>query len=64
MCVLIGCGATDVCVCVRFLFQYNVCNQTGSPHLDLFPLNNETLQVDIYKGVRLKRENVRQGTFN
>uniref|UniRef100_A0A671V4Z8 Natural resistance-associated macrophage protein 2-like n=1 Tax=Sparus aurata TaxID=8175 RepID=A0A671V4Z8_SPAAU len=29
---------------------YNVCNQTGSPHLDLFPLNNETLQVDIYKG--------------
>ncbi|XP_063319791.1 natural resistance-associated macrophage protein 2-like [Pelmatolapia mariae] len=29
---------------------FNVCNQTGSPHLDLFPLNNETLTVDIYKG--------------
>ncbi|CAI5648573.1 unnamed protein product [Oreochromis niloticus] len=29
---------------------FNVCNQTGSPHLDLFPLNNETLKVDIYKG--------------
>ncbi|XP_075880578.1 natural resistance-associated macrophage protein 2-like [Nelusetta ayraudi] len=27
-----------------------LCNQTGSPHTDLFPLNNETLQVDIYKG--------------
>ena len=46
-----------VCVCVC-LFQYNICNQTGSPHLDLFPLNNETLQVDIYKGVRLKRSHV------
>ncbi|XP_028264855.1 natural resistance-associated macrophage protein 2-like [Parambassis ranga] len=29
---------------------YSVCNQTGSPHLQLFPLNNETLGVDIYKG--------------
>ncbi|XP_036388571.1 natural resistance-associated macrophage protein 2-like [Megalops cyprinoides] len=27
-----------------------VCNATGSPHTDLFPLNNDTLQVDIYKG--------------
>ncbi|XP_076022962.1 natural resistance-associated macrophage protein 2-like [Genypterus blacodes] len=27
-----------------------VCNKSGSPHLDLFPFNNETLQVDIYKG--------------
>ncbi|XP_063071964.1 natural resistance-associated macrophage protein 2 isoform X2 [Engraulis encrasicolus] len=26
------------------------CNETGSPHTDLFPMNNETLQVDIYKG--------------
>ncbi|XP_076124850.1 natural resistance-associated macrophage protein 2 isoform X1 [Alosa pseudoharengus] len=26
------------------------CNETGSPHTDLFPLNNETLEVDIYKG--------------
>ncbi|XP_061583448.1 natural resistance-associated macrophage protein 2 isoform X2 [Cololabis saira] len=26
------------------------CNATGSAHTDLFPLNNETLQVDIYKG--------------
>lgn len=27
-----------------------VCNETGSPHTDLFPLNNGTLEVDIYKG--------------
>ncbi|XP_073324674.1 natural resistance-associated macrophage protein 2-like isoform X1 [Pagrus major] len=26
------------------------CNKTGSPHTDLFPLNNKTLEVDIYKG--------------
>ncbi|KAF0035075.1 hypothetical protein F2P81_012833 [Scophthalmus maximus] len=26
------------------------CNATGSPHTDLFPLNNDTLEVDIYKG--------------
>ncbi|XP_029946607.1 natural resistance-associated macrophage protein 2 isoform X3 [Salarias fasciatus] len=26
------------------------CNATGIPHTDLFPLNNETLEVDIYKG--------------
>uniref|UniRef100_A0A8B9KE37 Solute carrier family 11 member 2 n=1 Tax=Astyanax mexicanus TaxID=7994 RepID=A0A8B9KE37_ASTMX len=26
------------------------CNESGSPHTDLFPTNNETLQVDIYKG--------------
>ncbi|XP_063046395.1 natural resistance-associated macrophage protein 2-like [Engraulis encrasicolus] len=26
------------------------CNSTGSAHTDLFPLNNETLEVDIYKG--------------
>ncbi|XP_053300055.1 natural resistance-associated macrophage protein 2 isoform X1 [Pleuronectes platessa] len=26
------------------------CNATGSPHADLFPANNETLEVDIYKG--------------
>ncbi|XP_033825367.1 natural resistance-associated macrophage protein 2-like [Periophthalmus magnuspinnatus] len=29
---------------------YNICNSSGSLHLDLFPLNNETLEVDIYKG--------------
>ncbi|KAI3357816.1 hypothetical protein L3Q82_016202 [Scortum barcoo] len=29
---------------------YDMCNQTGSPHSDLFPLNNQTLEVDIYKG--------------
>uniref|UniRef100_A0A665V5Y1 Natural resistance-associated macrophage protein 2-like n=2 Tax=Echeneis naucrates TaxID=173247 RepID=A0A665V5Y1_ECHNA len=29
---------------------YNVCNQSGSPHSHLFPLDNETLEVDIYKG--------------
>lgn len=34
-------------------FQHDICNATGILHLDLFPLNNETLQVDIYKGVRL-----------
>nr|XP_004545083.2 natural resistance-associated macrophage protein 2 isoform X2 [Maylandia zebra] len=27
-----------------------MCNKTGSPHTDLFPLNNNTLEVDIYKG--------------
>ncbi|XP_036007892.1 natural resistance-associated macrophage protein 2 isoform X1 [Fundulus heteroclitus] len=26
------------------------CNATGSPHSNLFPLNNHTLEVDIYKG--------------
>ncbi|MED6266724.1 hypothetical protein CHARACLAT_004923 [Characodon lateralis] len=26
------------------------CNATGIPHSDLFPLNNGTLEVDIYKG--------------
>ncbi|KAF7659632.1 hypothetical protein LDENG_00295020 [Lucifuga dentata] len=26
------------------------CNATGSPLADLFPLNNATLEVDIYKG--------------
>ncbi|XP_069394422.1 natural resistance-associated macrophage protein 2 isoform X2 [Paralichthys olivaceus] len=26
------------------------CNATGSPHTDLFPMNNNTLEVDIYKG--------------
>ncbi|XP_042371354.1 natural resistance-associated macrophage protein 2-like, partial [Plectropomus leopardus] len=32
---------------------YSVCNKTGSPYLeiaDLFPLNNETLEVNLYKG--------------
>ncbi|KAM9785807.1 natural resistance-associated macrophage protein 2-like [Neosynchiropus ocellatus] len=29
---------------------YSVCNDTGSHHLDLFPLNNQTLEVDIFKG--------------
>ncbi|CAB1336671.1 unnamed protein product [Coregonus sp. 'balchen'] len=29
---------------------HDICNATGIPQLDLFPLNNETLQVDIYKG--------------
>ncbi|KAM3877592.1 natural resistance-associated macrophage protein 2-like [Diretmus argenteus] len=27
-----------------------MCNASGSPHTDLFPLNNDTLEVDIYKG--------------
>lgn len=29
---------------------YSICNQTGSPHSHLFPLDNATLEVDIYKG--------------
>ncbi|XP_040048367.2 natural resistance-associated macrophage protein 2 [Gasterosteus aculeatus] len=29
---------------------YSVCNQTGSPHSNLFPLNNQTLEVNLYKG--------------
>uniref|UniRef100_A0A671YI77 Solute carrier family 11 member 2 n=1 Tax=Sparus aurata TaxID=8175 RepID=A0A671YI77_SPAAU len=32
------------------------CNKTGSPHTDLFPLNNNTLEVDIYKGVLCAHE--------
>uniref|UniRef100_A0A3Q2QE90 Solute carrier family 11 member 2 n=1 Tax=Fundulus heteroclitus TaxID=8078 RepID=A0A3Q2QE90_FUNHE len=28
----------------------STCNATGSPHSNLFPLNNHTLEVDIYKG--------------
>ncbi|KAG5836287.1 hypothetical protein ANANG_G00252990 [Anguilla anguilla] len=32
-------------------FEVNeMCNKTGSPHTDLFPLDNSTLEVDIYKG--------------
>ncbi|KAJ8258226.1 hypothetical protein GJAV_G00194560 [Gymnothorax javanicus] len=27
-----------------------ICNRTGSLHMNLFPQNNETLQVDIFKG--------------
>lgn len=37
-------------------FQFAVCNQTGSPHSGLFPLNNDTLEVDIYKGVGVHSE--------
>ncbi|KAK5864000.1 hypothetical protein PBY51_000979 [Eleginops maclovinus] len=29
---------------------YNICNHTGSPPSHVFPLNNETLQVNLYKG--------------
>ncbi|XP_022618929.1 natural resistance-associated macrophage protein 2-like isoform X2 [Seriola dumerili] len=29
---------------------HNVCNQSGSPYSHEIPLNNETLEVDIYKG--------------
>ncbi|KAM3872139.1 natural resistance-associated macrophage protein 2 [Diretmus argenteus] len=28
----------------------SVCNETGSPHWSMFPMDNNTLQVDIYKG--------------
>ncbi|XP_070814942.1 natural resistance-associated macrophage protein 2-like isoform X3 [Chaetodon trifascialis] len=27
-----------------------LCNASGSPHTNLFPVNNSTLEVDIYKG--------------
>ncbi|XP_053173046.1 natural resistance-associated macrophage protein 2-like [Scomber japonicus] len=29
---------------------HKVCNQSGSPHTDLFPVDDKTLEVDIYKG--------------
>ncbi|XP_062246972.1 natural resistance-associated macrophage protein 2-like isoform X3 [Platichthys flesus] len=29
---------------------HNVCNDSGSPHSQLFPQDNHTLEVDIYKG--------------
>ncbi|XP_053704917.1 natural resistance-associated macrophage protein 2-like [Synchiropus splendidus] len=29
---------------------HSVCNESGTHHLDLFPLNNQTLEVDIFKG--------------
>ncbi|KAK7909619.1 hypothetical protein WMY93_014303 [Mugilogobius chulae] len=29
---------------------HSICNKSGSPHQDLFPLDNRTLEVDIYKG--------------
>ncbi|XP_067832894.1 natural resistance-associated macrophage protein 2-like isoform X2 [Heptranchias perlo] len=29
---------------------HEVCVNSSSPHVDLFPLNNKTLDVDIYKG--------------
>lgn len=38
-----------LCVCPTF--QYELCNMTGNPHSDLFPNDNNTLEVDIYKGV-------------
>lgn len=47
---LLGRAALDVRCC---LFQHAVCNQSGSPQTDLFPQDNNTLQVDIYKGVGL-----------
>lgn len=36
---------------LRLLLQNAMCNATGSRHTDLFPMNNDTLEVDIYKGV-------------
>ncbi|XP_056279300.1 natural resistance-associated macrophage protein 2-like isoform X2 [Pseudoliparis swirei] len=29
---------------------HSVCNETGSPHSQMFPLNNETLEVNLYRG--------------
>uniref|UniRef100_A0A8C9XEL8 Solute carrier family 11 member 2 n=1 Tax=Sander lucioperca TaxID=283035 RepID=A0A8C9XEL8_SANLU len=37
-------------MCVCPWLQNKECNATGSPHSGLFPLNNGTLEVDIYKG--------------
>lgn len=38
-----------MCLCPTL--QNELCNITGSHTTDLFPNNNDTLQVDIYKGV-------------
>lgn len=48
------------CICYRNVcfFQFNVCNETGSPHSHLIPQDNQTLTVDIYKGVSLNRTNM------
>lgn len=35
------------------IFQHEFCNMTGSTQSNLFPNNNDTLEVDIYKGVRV-----------
>lgn len=35
--------------------QSDVCVNASSPHSSLFPNNNETLEVDIYKGVSAPR---------
>uniref|UniRef100_A0A3Q3WNL8 Uncharacterized protein n=1 Tax=Mola mola TaxID=94237 RepID=A0A3Q3WNL8_MOLML len=51
------CPSSSTCLWWPFLPKlstdaptFTVCNQTGSPHSNLFPLNNDTLEVDIYKG--------------
>ena len=33
------------------LLQSLACNDSSIPYKDLFPMNNQTLEVDIYKGV-------------
>lgn len=40
-------------MCLCPCLQNALCNASGSPHSDLFPVNNGTLEVDIYKGVCL-----------
>ncbi|XP_056408117.1 natural resistance-associated macrophage protein 1-like isoform X2 [Hyla sarda] len=34
------------------LDAYNICLNSSSPHAGIFPPNNDSLSVDIYKGVR------------
>lgn len=38
-----------MCLCPTL--QHEFCNITSGPYAHLFPNNNDTLQVDIYKGV-------------
>lgn len=40
-------------LCVFSWLQNAECNGTSVPYTNLFPLNNDTLEVDIYKGVCL-----------
>ena len=48
--------ASEVKVVPKLLwFQVEVCRNISSPHTHLFPDDNSTLTVDIYKGVNLFR---------
>lgn len=43
--------AHDLFMWLGSTFQHEWCNATGNPYTDLFPNDNNTLEVDIYKGV-------------